>query len=1426
MQITSASPTELFVSTQDGPAQILAVELADAESASTVTVSVDGAVIGFAATALGSASAQVSVEVPLTGLIGRRAGEVVDARVAVGGDTEPVRVIAAEPGWTVWMIPHFHYDPVWWNTQAAYTSMWDDLGEEAQRTRLAFQQTGFALVEAHLSVARRDPDYRFVLAEVDYLKPYWDSRPGDRTFLRRLIAADRLEIMGGTYNEPNTNLTTAETTARNFVYGAGFQRGVLGADPHTAWQLDAFGHDPQFPGMAADAGLTSSSWARGPHHQWGPMLTTHRPTDGWGDPAVMQFPAEFEWISPSGRGVLTHYMPAHYSAGWQIDSRATLADAEEAVYELFVLLKRVAATRNVLLPVGTDYTPPSKWVTEIHRDWNARYAWPRFECAIPRQFFAAVRRELDETGRHPTPQTRDMNPIYTGKDVSYIDTKQAQRSAESLLVDAEMFASIAALHGASYPHAALDKAWRQLVYGAHHDAITGSESDQVYLDLLPSWREAHDIGRDVLRASLDHLAGKIEASDHAGVPVAVFNPSTWDRADVVTVSVSMDGLAAHGLDVVAPDGRVVPSVVEHASVRHDTTLTSADVTFVAEAPGVGQSAGWRIRPGTDVARWRPEPARSSIESARYLVEIDQARGGCVSRLLDKRRNRDVLRRGEVGNELVLAKEYPEHPRFHEGPWHLVPTGASQSSSTRRADSVLVESSPLGSRITVTGRLAGIRYRQRITLWNDLDRVDCRTTLDGFDGADQLVRVRWAADVPGALPVSDIGNAVVGRGFGFTGTDSAEHPWTLDNPAVNWFALSSTARVRVRRPNGGGGHERALGVAELVAADADAAAGLRDLAVALAGQGVTATTSVGAGPRYGKLTVDSNLPDVRITVGTPDENAFTAAVLGQADEAYRIELDMQIAATGTARIWVPATRPIRDVWQPSADLTGTLDLPVLVVVGVAEVAAVASDLADAVIEVTQAADAGTAGEAALEDYTVAVLNTGMPSFAVDSFGDLNLSILRSCTGWPSGVWINPPRRTVPDGSNFQQQHWTHHYDYALITGPGDWRATGLVRAGYDLNHRLRTSHGTPDRGAQAAHTDGAAPTTVRYLSVGGGTDVLLTALKASGNPLADGRAPGPVDALTLRLVEPRGASTSCTVSASFPIIDAAPLDLLERPADSPSLRAGDGRIVVDLSPMQIRTVRIDTVGAEPDEAGDEAVLASDVEPHQPVYTRYWLNNSGPAPRGNLPVTVHLEPLVVEQPGEFELILRVASDRSDAEVDVPIRMGVPDGWRATPDVLEATVAPGGYVENTVRITPPLDVGEGSWWVRAQASVGAQIVEDVARVLVGDRQDPEVSVSVQGPRPLSPGDEGSVEIAVTNMARSSISSQVQLISPWHTWEFVPTWNTGIEVPPGARATLSLPVAAPPGADPGTWWLLVKVATAGLLNYSEPVELSVHAR
>ena len=144
------------------------------------------------------------------------------------------------------MVSHFHYDPVWWGTQGQFTESRLLLPEADGR--LPDVRTAFELVTLHLEAARQDPDYKFVLAEIDYLKPHFDAHPEDRADLRRFIAAGRIEIVGGSYNEPNTNLTCAESTIRNAIYGIGYQRDVLGADPRSAWMLDAFGHDPGYPG--------------------------------------------------------------------------------------------------------------------------------------------------------------------------------------------------------------------------------------------------------------------------------------------------------------------------------------------------------------------------------------------------------------------------------------------------------------------------------------------------------------------------------------------------------------------------------------------------------------------------------------------------------------------------------------------------------------------------------------------------------------------------------------------------------------------------------------------------------------------------------------------------------------------------------------------------------------------------------------------------------------------------------------------------------------------------------------------------------------------------------------------------------------------------------------------------------------------------
>ncbi|HTM86513.1 MAG TPA: NEW3 domain-containing protein [Mycobacterium sp.] len=1394
MRVIAAESTELFVGSEDEPRQLVTVSYADCAAPTTVRVDGDG-LSGEAGAQPGAGVVEVGVRVqnPVP-------GEIRRARV----DDLGFDFTIAEPGWTMYMISHFHYDPVWWNTQAAYTSVWtEDPPGQCRQTN------SFDLVAAHLEMARREPEYKFVLAEVDYLKPYWDVHPQDRADLRRFIVEGRVEIMGGTYNEPNTNLTSPETTIRNFVHGIGFQRDVLGADPATAWQLDVFGHDPQFPGMAADAGLTSSSWARGPHHQWGPMQNVAGVA---GDPERMQFASEFEWIAPSGRGLLTHYMPAHYAAGWWMDSSASLAEAEESTYTLFTELKKVALTRNVLLPVGTDYTPPNKWVTQIHRDWSARYLWPKFVCALPSEFFTAVRTEMAARGITPSPQTRDMNPIYTGKDVSYIDTKQANRAAEDAVLDAERFSVFAGLlGGAAYPQAALAKAWVQLAYGAHHDAITGSESDQVYLDLLTSWRDAWELGtagRDNALALLSEAVGGPERSDPGSHSVVVWNAVAHNRTDIVTVHLD-EPLGGAMLD---SDGAQVPVLVCH---------DGRTVSWLArDVP----SLGWRSYQFATGAGTGWEPlAGNVIANDHYQLRVDAARGGGVSSLV--RDGRELIADGAVGNELAVYDEYPAHPEAGEGPWHLLPKGPVVCSSAAPATDVAAYRSALGQRVVVRGRIGDqLRYTQTITLWHDLDRVDCRTTIDEFVGEDRLLRLRWPCPVPGALPVSEVGDAVIGRGFGLlhehgaaSAVDAAQHPWTLDNPAYGWFGLSSAVRIRI-----GADAVRAVSVAEVITADATAGAGsARELMVALARAGVTATCSTAGRARYGDLTVDSNLPDTRLTLGGPDENSFTAAVLAESDTAYTQELKRQLDESGRARVWVPAAAPLAQRWIPGADLRGVRDLPVLILAG--DLTAVVEGLADAEIVVAQQAPSGPEP---FEAHTVAVLNRGVPSFAVDPDGTLHTSLMRSCTGWPSGTWIDPPRRTAPDGSNFQLQHWTHSFDYAVVAGEGDWRQVGVAARSAEFSRPLLAIE-ADDSPA------GGLPSWGSLLEIEPAGSVQLGALKAAGNPLASGSAQAvdPAAGITARVVETSGNATDVTIRSGLRTVSAAQFNLLEEPGvqwPRPDRLTLHGYQIATLS-TQLNLPRV--------VRADHRELAPEAEAAQPLYARYWLHNRGPAPLGGLPAVAHLHPehLRAEPGSRVAVRLTAASDCTDAALRGRVTVLAPAGWTAEPGGLPFVLPPGEHLETEVILDVPAGVEPGLYPVRAELAITGgdcatlppswrQPVEDVCLVSVGEPAA-EVLKLLAEPAPVAvkAGESARLSLTVGTDARADLTAEAHLISPWGTWEWIGPAAVGVALPAGGSAEIGFDVSPPVWVEPGEWWALVRVGCAGRLLYSPAVKVTV---
>jgi len=878
--------------------------------------------------------------------------------------------------------------------------------------------------------------------------------------------------------------------------------------------------------------------------------------------------------------------------------------------------------------------------------------------------------------------------------------------------------------------------------------------------------------------------------------VTVTNGLARERDGMATVTVRLDEPGTPWLAVLSPDGgSELPALAEGVRRHPDGSL--AEVTLTFRATGV-PALGFRRYPlravaATGSAAGAPGSAAASaagwadaegltIENEAFSVQGNPVQGGALGAVHDKLSGRCLLR--GPGNELILQGEYQQHPRWGEGPWHLSPKGPGTGSATVPA-SVKAQRSPAGSRLVATYGIGDLSVVAETILWDGADRIEFRTHVSGSIGKDHLLRVRFPASLPGGLPVYQTATAVIGRPFGAPEADVAEHWWTLDNPANHWFGIGSVARAVLSAPDGGTGDVPvALGVAEVIAPDdvsAESQSVIKDLIVSLAQAGVTATTSRAAGPRYGSVDLDSNLPDFRIALGGPSENAFTVEVLAASDPAVAKRLAKLVADAGTARLWVPAKQSRAAAFAPGADLRGPRDLPVLIVAtadpGELEkaVAGLTQDLTRLAVP-AEAAEGGALphGDQPLADGAIAVFNRGTPSGVVTPDGTLWMSLFRACSSWPSGVWIDGDRRAAPDGSSFAWQHWSHTFRYALASagGSADWRSAGFNAAAEDYNHDLvalvssadgdradgdRADRDRTDRDrADRDRADSIRADPDGELSVGAGSpNVTLLALKPYGNPLAAGLPGTPSAApreVTVRLRETDGRPSVARLRLAAGIEAAWRAGLLEETRGD-ELEVADGIAYVPLKPFETATVvaRLgSSTGPSVDPSGRPAggpggpgtKPAAPPEPAQPVYARYWLPGKGPAPAGNVPAAVHFTPTRVtlnalagggsdgDGKAGDRVTLTVACGPSGAtgsvELVVPAGLTVSvDGGpaSASADSLPYRLSANEFASWDVAVSARPGTAGGRYFLAARISDDlGQVLEDTALVTIGEPGAPD--------------------------------------------------------------------------------------------------------
>jgi alpha-mannosidase len=128
MRISGVTSTELFRGTAARPLQVILVHLVnDGSSQDAVTVRVDGPAVStpepevVIAMPPGSEhTAEVGVEIAVPAQPGSTRQVQVTVTGPGGSAGQDAAITVAETGWVMWMVAHFHYDPVWWSTQGQF----------------------------------------------------------------------------------------------------------------------------------------------------------------------------------------------------------------------------------------------------------------------------------------------------------------------------------------------------------------------------------------------------------------------------------------------------------------------------------------------------------------------------------------------------------------------------------------------------------------------------------------------------------------------------------------------------------------------------------------------------------------------------------------------------------------------------------------------------------------------------------------------------------------------------------------------------------------------------------------------------------------------------------------------------------------------------------------------------------------------------------------------------------------------------------------------------------------------------------------------------------------------------------------------------------------------------------------------------------
>jgi len=572
-----------------------------------------------------------------------------------------------------------------------------------------------------LQLMNEYPNYTYTQSAAAYNEWVAEKYPEMNAEIKRRIKEGRWEIVGGMWVEPDLNIPDGESTARSLLIGKRWFQKEYGVDVHIGWNPDSFGYNWQLPQIYKKSGVD--------------YFVTQKMA--WNDTNQLPFKL-FWWESPDGSKVLT-YFPHDYvhtdlnpiRLAEDLATARKQAPGLAEMMDLYGVGDHGGGPTRAILDEGMHWMQPGKIVPPMRFGTASAYFQDiasKIEGNSPEWDYASIARGYTEppaptAGRIsiPTWKSELYFEYHRGVMTTQANHKRNMRQSSMWALNAEKYASLAWLGGASYPADALTEAWKKITFNDFHDLGAGSGIGIIYKDAQRDYDEVRWATSEISINALSTLAAHVNTSVGSGIPVFVFNPLAWQRSGLVTIEVQLPSEVSGHLSVVDPRGRVLPSEV---LTNDQATNTYRLLVDVKNVPSMGYTI-LHVVPGAKPVATDLKVSGLTMENAILRVTVNP-KTGCITSLFDKRSNFESLASGACGNQLQTFKDTPKN----YDAWNIDPGTLDHMAPIDAVDSVeLIDKGPLRAVVRVSRTWQNSKFVQDITLYSGADEVDVVNDID-------------------------------------------------------------------------------------------------------------------------------------------------------------------------------------------------------------------------------------------------------------------------------------------------------------------------------------------------------------------------------------------------------------------------------------------------------------------------------------------------------------------------------------------------------------------------------------------------------------------------------------------------------------------------------------------------------------------------